>query len=150
MFSAIATATTGLVRQLFATATPIAAETKARTIAIAAPWPLAPEATLLWRLCSHPAPGALMIAFAVALAPLFAGSSHAHAITSHRVAHAALAPRIPSSPPRRALLLGHTIRAMIAYKTTAPGAPVRGLAEPANNMPKPSPVHHTATAHATE
>src|SRR5947209_15819346 len=97
------------------------------------------DATLLWRLCSHPPPGALMIAFVVALALLFGASSHDHAITSQTVAHAARAPRVPSRPPVRSP--GQTSRPMIAYRSTAPGAPVRGLAEPANSIPNPSLSH---------
>ena len=33
---------------------------------------------------------------------------------------------------------------------TAPGAPLSGLAVPASTPPKPSPIHHTPSDHATE
>jgi hypothetical protein len=87
-----------------------------------------------------------MIALDVAFALLFGASSHAQAITSHSAHQLILAPRSPSSPPGRSL--GHTNRPMIAYKSTAPGAPVSGLA-PANSIPNPSLNHQTPSAHTS-
>ena len=39
---------------------------------------------------------------------------------------------------------------MIAYRSTAPGAPVSGSAVPANSIPNPSLNHHTPNAHAKD
>ena len=92
--------------------------------------------------------GAALIRSWVAFALLFGAISHSHPISTHRIAHAVRAPRTPSNPPGRPL--GHTIAPMIAYSSTAPGAPVSGLAIFMNSIPNASPNHHTTNAHANE
>src|SRR3954452_4663590 len=137
--------------QSIATASPIAADRPARTSAIGRPSPATAGAggTVCWRLASHAAPaGAAAIALEVALAVTLGARSHSHAMTSHKAAQAVLAPRGPSSPPGR--FVGHTSRPIIAYSTTAPGAPVSGLAVLLNRSPNASANHHTMNDQAKD
>ena len=109
-----------------------------------------------WTLLSQLIPdGAALIALWIPFAPP-ASTSHSHAITSHRAAHAIRAPRTPRRPPGRSL--GHTIAPINAYSSTAPGAPVSALAigmppigvVAMNIIPNASPNHHTASTHAND
>src|SRR3954447_23093379 len=132
-----------------ASATPIAADRPAKTIAISRPWPAAALATLCCRLAGHAVPeGAALIALDVALGLLLAATSHDHAVTSHTAAHVVLAPRRPMSPPWR--VVGHANRPMTAYSRTAPGAPVSGLAVLLNRNPNDSAHPHTIKDHPTD
>src|SRR5919112_1056580 len=140
-----ASARKGFDCQLIATATPIAAETAAKTIAIASPSPATAVATWCCSRASHAVPlGAALIALDVALALLFGARSHAHAMTSHRTTHAVLAPRGQSVPRGRSV--GHTSRPMMAYRSTAPGPPVSGFAVLLNRKPNASANHQTISA----
>src|SRR5919112_2784827 len=140
-----ASARKGFGHQLIATATPIAAEAAAKTIAIGSPSPATAVATCCCSRASHAVPsGAALIALDVASALLLGPRSHPHAMTSHSTTQAVLAPR--GQRVSRGRSVGHTRRPMTAYRSTAPGAPVSGFAVLLNRNPNASANHQTISA----
>jgi hypothetical protein len=86
----------------------------------------------------------------------FAGVRAKYARLPHSTSHSSRAARAPTARAATngavtpGWSAGHSSTASSAYKMTAPGPPLTGLAPPFSTPPRPSPNHHTASDHAIE